>query len=171
MYNLSKFNLTIGSGLNEVDDWFQPVWKRGRGAAFIDTGFIKALLDDKDQYATPARRFFASVKDNFYTTNLVLTEVVRQIAKDRGVDFPTRTAWFDKCSEIIINTEQILVCAPSRDVILDAYRELRTARLTQPTLDLCDIVSVAVLTHAQHRRVFGFDAHFRNFGAQLEPLG
>jgi len=169
MVNLSGYSLTIGRPASEVADWFRPVLDRGRGAAFVDTGFLKGLFFDKDQYAATARALFTRASGNFYTTNLVLAEAVRQITKESGVDHQTKALMFDRCTELMINTGTIFVCVPPRDIILDAYQELRDARVAQPSLDLCDLLSVTVLEHAQHRRVFGFDHHFSSFGASLEP--
>lgn len=169
MVDLSSYNLTIGRPAKEVADWFRPVLDRGRGAAFVDTGFLKALIFEGDQYATPARSLFNRASGNFYTTSLVLAEVVRQITKDTGASHPTKTLMFSKCTELMIDTGTIFVCVPPRDVVLGAYQELRDARVFLPSLDLCDLLSITVLEHAQHRRVFGFDSHFSSFGASLEP--
>jgi len=154
MVNLSSYNLTIGRPTSEVADWFRPVLNRGRGAAFVDTGFLKGLFFDKDQYASPARSLFSRASGNFYTTSLVLAEVVRQITKDSGADYPTKTLMFNQCTELMIDTGTIFVCVPPRDILLEAYQELRDARVSQPSLDLCDLLSITVLEHAQHRRVF-----------------
>jgi predicted nucleic acid-binding protein len=171
MVDLTGYSLTIGRAAVETAEWFQPVLDRGRGAAFIDTGFLKGLFFDRDNYSAPARTHFAGARGvNFYTTNLVLAEAVRQIVKDGGTNYATRTLMFDKCTELLIDSQRIFVCAPPREIVLQAYEELREARLIQPTLDLCDILSIVVLEHAQHRRVFGFDSHFSSFGAQLEPI-
>lgn len=137
---------------------------------FVDTGFIKALIDHADAYSAAARRHFSSSRGiTYYTTNLVLAEVARQIAKDKGSDFPTRSTWFGRCTELLISTETIYVCSPPRDVVLEAYALLTSARESIPKLDLCDALSVVVLDYAKHRRVFGFDSHFTSFGANLEP--
>src|SRR5438445_2552717 len=169
MVDLSRHSLTIGRAASEVAEWFRPVLDRGRGAAFIDTGFLKGLFFDRDQYAATARAHFAVASGNFYTTNLVLAEAVRQITKDKLSDYPTKNLMFDRCTELMIDSGSVFVCAPPRDLVLGAYQELSDARLVQPSLDLCDCLSIIVLEHAQHRRVFGFDAHFSTFGALLEP--
>lgn len=169
MVDLTRHSLTIGRAASDVEEWFRPVLDRGRGAAFIDTGFLKGLFFDRDQYSATARAHFAAASGNFYTTNLVLAETVRQIAKDSGVDYPTKSFMFDKCTELMIDSGTVFVCVPPRDILLDAYQELSNARSDQPSLDLCDCLSIMVLEHAQHRRVFGFDSHFTVFGALLEP--
>ena len=81
MLNLSDYPLNIGIAEKEAAEWFYPVLDRGRGAAFIDTGFLRGLFFDNDPYATTARSYFASASGNFYTTNLVLAETVRQTQK------------------------------------------------------------------------------------------
>lgn len=170
MVNLTGYGLTIGRAAGEIADWFRPVFDRGRGAAFIDTGFLKGLFFDRDHYATPARNHFRMATGvNFYTTNLVLAEIVRQITKDGGANHVIKNMMFDRCTQLLINSHRVFVCAPPREVIMEAYEELREARAAQPSLDLCDALSIIVLEHAQHSRVFGFDSHFSSFGAQLEP--
>jgi predicted nucleic acid-binding protein len=170
MVDLTGYNLTIGRAAVEIADWFRPVFDRGRGAAFIDTGFFKGLFFDRDHYATIARNHFRGASGiNFYTTNLVLAEIVRQITKDGGANQMIRNMMFDNCTDLLIDSHRVFVCAPPQEVMLAAYEELREARAAQPRLDLCDALSIIVLEHAQHRRVFGFDNHFSNFGAQLEP--
>lgn len=153
----------------QVHDWFKPVFNRGRDAVFIDTGFLKALVDHTDTKSPIARLHFDSAKANFYTTNLVLAETVRQIAKEGGVDWVTKMRRFGRCDELLIDSGRIFVCAPPREVILQAYDALKEARTWSQSLDLCDVLSVAVLDYARHGRVFAFDSDFKQFGAKLEP--
>lgn len=169
MFDLSKYGVRIALPYQQVDDWFKPVFDRGRDAVFVDTGFLKALVDHTDQFSPVARLHFDSAKANFYTTNLVLAETVRQIAKESGVDWVTKTRRFGRCDELLIDSGRIFVCAPPREVILQAYDELKDARTWSQSLDLCDILSVTVLNYAHHGRVFSFDNDFRQFGAKLEP--
>jgi len=176
MIDLSLYNLTLGRTLEGAAEWFRPVLDRGRGAALIDTGFLRAMIDENDQYAFDARKYYddSAPSTHFYTTSLVLAETVRQIAKGkpRGghVDYAMRQRWFDQCSEILIDRTYVFVCHPPRELLISAYQELRATRQIMPSLDLCDALSVSVLDYAQHRRVFGFDGHFNTFGAQVEPL-
>jgi predicted nucleic acid-binding protein len=168
--DLSPFDLVIGRSFETVAEWFEPVLQRGRQAAFVDTGFLRALIVDDDQFATEARPHFqAAQQTRFYTTNLVLAETVRQLAKDSASDYPTKSRRFGTCTELVIGAAPIWVCAPPRDVVLAAYTELLSLRIVVPDLDLTDCLSLAVLKYAEHRRVFGFDSHFRVFGAALEP--
>lgn len=170
MVDLSSYGLTIGRSVESAEEWFEPVLSRGRGAIFVDTGFLRALFDDGDQYAPLARPLFEKTSANFYTTDLVLAEVVRQIAKSKGIDHTIRERWFHSCTDLLVDSRAILVCVPPEDVLLKAYGELRVARNSDPRLDLCDLLSITVLDYAQHRRVFGFDRHYSLFGARLEPL-
>jgi predicted nucleic acid-binding protein len=169
MLDLSKYGMRIALPLQDVDDWFQPVFNRGRDAVFVDTGFLKGLVDDTDQFSNIARLHFASAKANFYTTNLVLAETVRHIAKTKGVDWATKSRRFGRCEELLIDNDRVFVCAPPRELIIQAYDELKEARAWSQSLDLCDILSVTVLNYAHHGRVFSFDNDFRQFGARLEP--
>jgi predicted nucleic acid-binding protein len=172
VFDLSTYSLGIDRAYEGVQDWFRPVLDRGRGAAFVDTGFLKAIINDKDPLAPPAKRHYEEsvAGTNFYTTSLVLAEAVRQVAKQKGIDFPTQQRQFERCSELLIDRAHVFVCHPPREVLMSAYEALRETRQTEPTLDLSDALSIAVLDYARHRRVFGFDGHFRTFGAQLEPI-
>jgi predicted nucleic acid-binding protein len=167
MIDLSPYPLTIGTTSGEP--WMQPVLDRGRGAAFVDTGFIRALMDGNDRYHARAESHFKRATVNCYTTSLVLAEAIRQVAKSDGLNYRMRTQWFDFCKSALIDTERIYVCVPPRIVLMEAFRELESMRPSLPDLDLCDTLSIAVLNHASHKRVFGFDSHFTTFGAQLEP--
>ena len=168
MFNLANHPLKIGTG--NPGDWFKPVLDRGRGAAFVDTGFIRALIDERDKYHTRAIRHFEQALDtNYYTTSLVLAEAIRQVAKTDRINYSMRAQWFDSCTKMMITTSRVYVCVPSREVLMEAYSELAVMRQSIPDLDLCDALSMSVLNHAEHKRVFGFDGHFSTFGASLEP--
>lgn len=171
MIDLSTYNPQIGCQEPNVPEWLRPVIFRGRGAAFVDTGFLKALIDQRDQYHDIAKAHLdASVVTNFYSTSLVLNEVVRQIAKEKGIDYPTRNAWFGKCTELFFDHDSIYVCQPPRDIIIETYDQLSIDRDVLPDLDLCDALSINVLKYAKHNRVFGFDSHLTIFGASIEPV-
>lgn len=176
MIDLSTYNLTIGRDYEGSAEWFRPVLDRGRGAALVDTGFLRAIIDDNDQYSPSAKRHYRESlsSTNFYTTSLILAETVRQIVKGksrgRRLDHDTKQRWFSQCSEILVDRELIFVCYPPRELLIKAYQELRETRQILQSLDLCDALSISVLDYAEHRRVFGFDTHFGTFGAQLEPI-
>ncbi len=170
MLDLNDYGLVIGRPSDSTADWFEPVLSRGRGAVFLDTGFLRALLIDDDQYVNEAREHFAKSKQqNFYTTDLVLAEIVRQSAKDSSADYPTRRRRVSECGRLILGDAFVWICSPPRDFVLHAFETLIEARETREDLDLTDCLSLAVLDYAEHRRVFGFDDHFRIFGAALEP--
>jgi predicted nucleic acid-binding protein len=171
MVDLSSYDLIIGRSFQGTDAWFDPVLERGRGAVFVDTGFFRALLDDRDQYSEEAREHFRKAAgQNFYTTNLVVAEVVRQICKNSSIDFDMKGRRLGDCRTLAIETAQVWICAPPRELVIQAYAYLVDARSFAPSLDLTDALSLVVLNYAQHRRVFGFDGCFRSFGAALEPL-
>lgn len=171
MIYLGNYNLLIGRPFNEVGEWFKPVLEKGRGAAFVDTCFLRALIYARDPLHDVSAQAFERAErqnTNCYTTALVLAEAVRQIVKNGGG--AVRESSLDKCTELVLDGGRVMVCSPPRDVVLDCYSELLRARKNVgPALDLCDLLSVTVLDHAHHRRVFGFDRHFSAFGAQLEP--
>jgi predicted nucleic acid-binding protein len=154
MVDLSPYPTRIDKPFQDIEEWFRPVIERGRDAVFIDTGFIRALLIDEGGRTEIAKYFLEATPANFYTTDLVLAEVVRQVVKSKG-DTTSREQQFKECSELLINTSVIFVCAPPREVVLQAYDELVEARQTEPKLDLCDMLSIVVLDYAMHRRVFG----------------
>lgn len=120
MLDLSKYGAQIAVPYKEADDWFKPVLDRGRDGVFVDTAFLKALVDHKDHFSPVARPHFDSAKANFYTTSLVLAETVRQIAKTKGVDWTTKMRRFGRCEELLIDNDRVFVCAPPRELIIQA---------------------------------------------------
>lgn len=170
MLDLNRHNLLIGRPLQDTADWFQPVIDRGRGAVFMDTGFLRALLIESDQYASEARRHFAnSTGSNFYTTDLVLAEAVRQFVKGSAATFASRKHRVAEIRRLVLDGASIWLCSPPREFVLRAFERMTELHETLPDLDLTDCLSLSVLDYAEHRRVFGFDDHFRSFGAALEP--
>ena len=169
MITLAEYSPLIRALPEEVEEWFRPVLDKGRGAAFVDTGFIRALVDTKDQYHTSAKRVFESISNtNIYTTSLVLAEIMRQVAKG-DADRYRKSQWFGKCEEYIYEKRSIFVCYPPEEAYDVAFALLKEGRQVEPKLDLCDAMTICVLDHAKHKRVLGFDRHLGSFGAQLEP--
>lgn len=155
--------------MSAVDSWFQPVVHRGRDAAFLDTGFLRALVDPTDSHHGIAQMHFSESSGNFYTTNLVLAELVRQIVKHRQADYVTRQNMYQQCYDLLGAGNIVCVCSPPKAVLEDAYSQLGSLRPTNSSLDLCDALSMVVLNYACHNRILGFDSHFRIVGGRLEP--
>lgn len=166
---LSSFSPIIRAPADS-EDWFQPVINRGRGAAFIDTGFLRGLLDETDQYHTISKLHFDEIKGtSLYTTSFVLLEVTRQISKNKQISRDKSREMLDYAANLMVEDQVILVCVPSRRIIDLSLNRLCELRRTVNKLDLCDVTSITVLEYAQHARVLGYDQHLSYFGAQLEP--
>jgi predicted nucleic acid-binding protein len=173
MVDLNEYGLTIGIEADRVEGWFKPVLSRGRGAVFVDTGFLRGLFTSsgEDQYSSQATAHFdGAAATNFYTTDLVLAEAVRQIAKEKGLSGNKRKKWFRECSQLVVSPSvDIFVCAPPRKYVMRSRKILQNTGLVQTGVDLCDVLTGVVLDYACHRRIFGFDSDLAKFGAQLEP--
>ena len=169
--DLSKYPTNIDLSREEVEDWFRPVFERGRAAVFVDTGFLRALIFQGDQYSYVAEeQFEGAVHTNAYTTTLVLAELVRQLAKDKKSREFERDSMFEKFSDLVFESGRFVVCSPPVALARQAYEELLCPGRRIVGLDLCDAVSMKVLEYARHRRVFGFDRrHFQEAGALVEP--
>lgn len=141
----------------------------GRNAAFVDTGYIRALLDERDERHATVRRFHEGLSASLYTSALVVAEAVRQFAKADQVSQDWRWARVESLTAIFARDYGITVCAPPDNVIGAALDELTEMQRFLVRLDLCDLVSMLVLDLLSHRRVLGFDDHFRSIGASLEP--
>jgi predicted nucleic acid-binding protein len=167
MLDLSMHGPKIDRPREEADLWFRPVIDNGRGAAFVDTSFLRAVIDHSDQYHAQAKSLFDASAVKYYTTAIVLAETVRQIVKS---DARKREVLFGRCSEFVLDG-LLVVCNPPREFVMKCYTQLIEARkVLDGALDLCDVISMEVLDYARHRRVFGFDVrHFSAVGALLEP--
>lgn len=165
---LSKFTPVIRASENS-EDWLQPVIRNGRGAAFIDTGFLRGLLDETDQYHDISRIHFEDISGTaLYTTSFVLLEVTRQIAKHKQVSKFQIDNMLIQAEALFVNDTVITICIPNRRIVDLSMRRLCELR-RQVDLDLCDVTSISVLEYAQHSRVLGYDQHLAYFGANLEP--
>lgn len=170
MNYLSSFTPIIRAP-EDCEDWFRPVISRGRGAAFIDTGFLRGLLDDTDQYHDISKIHFDDISGtSLYTTSFVLLEVTRQIAKHKNASNSKIQNMLNSIATLTINDQEILICVPSRRIIDLSMTRLCSLRRQIDKLDLCDVASISVLEYARHARVLGYDQHLSYFGAQLEPV-
>ena len=169
MVDLSRYSHRIGLD-GHVVSWFEQVVARGRDAAFVDTCYLRALLDTGDQGHEAARVHFDGASANLYTTSLVLAEIARQIAKHKVADYRLKARMFGECGELLIDTGRVFVCSPDHEAMIGAYQLMQNLRdELDHKLDLCDALSMFVLGYAQHNRVFGFDRHFRAVGGMVEP--
>ena len=168
---LFKFSLSIGIPKDIVQEWFMPIYESGRGAAFVDTGFLRGVIDESDEHHDQSLEHFnSSLNTNLYTTSLVFAEVVRQISKHKRPRNKFHSdKMFHSCEQILVEDKSIKICHPPFAMIEESFRTLSLERQVIQKLDLCDVTSLLVLEYAQHNRVFGFDRHFEHFGARLEP--
>lgn len=135
----------------------------------IDTGYLRALIDDSDDLHPTVAEHWRLTRAIFYTTPLVVAEAVRQVAKHGGADQQWRWARVDETKVLVSDDRVILVCAPTEEVVRSAMTQLAAMQRELVRLDLCDCLSMVILDTLKHRRVLGFDNHFRSVGAALEP--
>jgi predicted nucleic acid-binding protein len=166
---LGDHPLSLGVRRDQAPEWLQPLIDAGRDAAYIDTGYLRGLVDERDERHLIVTDHWRSTKAVFYTSPLVVAEAVRQVAKHGGVDQEWRWEKIDQTKTLFIDDRMILVCAPPDEVVRTALVELVNMQRILVRLDLCDSLSMVILDAVQHRRVLGFDDHFRAVGAALEP--
>lgn len=170
MITLGEHPLTLGVERDEAPDWLLPLLEEGRDAAYVDTGYLRALLDDHDDHHAVVTAHWDVTTANFYTSPLVIAEAVRQVAKHG--DGVTQEWRWDKVAQtksIVVDNRLIFVCAPPDEIVQRAFIELVEMQRLLMRLDLCDSLSMVILNVLRHRRVLGFDDHFRSVGAALEP--
>lgn len=131
--------------------------------------YIRALLDDRDDRHAAVARYHTGLRASLYTSALVVAEAARQFAKADQVPQDWRWTHVTDLASIISTSRRITVCAPPDEEIVEALAELTEMQKMLVRLDLCDLVSMRVLDALSHRRVLGFDDHFRSVGASLEP--
>lgn len=166
MIDVGAYSLTIGR-TESFPEWLQPVYGR-RDAAYVDTGFLRALLVPDDQYHELAALHWSSSKLFAYTSPLVVAEVARQFSKSQEArDRVLQRA--QEISRLCIADKEIAICAPPQDVVERALSVWVEHQLIVDRLDLCDALSFVILDTLKHRRVLGFDHHFNTIGASLEP--
>jgi predicted nucleic acid-binding protein len=141
----------------------------GRDAAYVDTGYLRALLDPREELHPAVEDHWRVTNAVFYTSSLVAAEIVRQLAKASYVDQPWRWNKVASVKTMVVDAREILVCCPPTEVIHDALTALDEMQRALVRLDLCDSVSMVILDRLRHRRVCGFDEHFASIGALLEP--
>lgn len=170
MIDIGGHPLTLGFRFDEPPDWLRPMVDLGRrDAAFVDTGYLLALSDPNDPYHSIATDHWNGSALIGYTTQLVLAETVRGLAKRKGLTQSIRVARVEHLKRLTIDENDIIVCAPPRELVLRAFRELIDMQRILDKLDLCDCCSMLALDEAQHRRVLTFDnTHFGAVGAFLE---
>lgn len=170
MIDVGHHPLTLGVGFAQAPSWATALVDLGRrDAAFVDTGFLVALLHSNDGLHELANEHWENNTFLTYTTPLVIAEVVRQLAKARAVPQPWRLERVSNVRRMIVDRKEIVVCDTPRELINAALRELDEMQKTIDRLDLCDCLSMMVLDSLMHRRVFGFDSDFQIVGATLEP--
>lgn len=169
MIDVGSYSLVLDVAPTDVAPWLRPVVDAGRDAAFVDTGYIRALLDDRDERHAGVREFHEGLSANLYTSALVVAEAARQFAKAERADQQWRWERTSELAMILAVEQRMVICAPPEPVVRESFLLLREMQHTLVRLDLCDSLSLIVLDTLNHRRVLGFDNHFRAVGASLEP--
>jgi predicted nucleic acid-binding protein len=171
MIDLSGYPLVIGTVATSAPPWLARIVRAGKDAAYVDTGYLRALVDNHDASHSSIIAHFASSKAILYTSPLVVAEAARHLAKSKRIAVTQQWRWdrIHHVHDLVIANKRILVCAPEYSVVEEAVTALDASQRSVRGLDLCDALSIVILNHAQHRRVFGFDRDLTAFGAQLEP--
>lgn len=169
MITINRHPLVVGVADSDAPEWGRHVLAEGRNAAFMDTSYLRALLDPADAKHEVAELSFKTLDASLYTSALVVAEAVRHFAKAKQVGQQWRWDRTRELKSLVIEQRRILVCSPPESVVRDALVELVQMQEAIIRLDLCDCLSMMLLDRLEHRRVLGFDDHFRAVGAQLEP--
>jgi predicted nucleic acid-binding protein len=171
MIDLGAYDLLVGVE-KPWPLWAEPLDQANRrDAAFVDTSYLAALLNPEDERHGVVTRHARSTRVLRYTTSFVVCETVRQIVKGGYARLNVRQARVSECKRVTLDDGDILICSPSREMVAAGYSALQEMQMTFTKLDLCDAISFVTLDALRHRRVLGFDHHFRSAGAQLEPTG
>jgi predicted nucleic acid-binding protein len=169
MIDVGRYSLVLDVEAARVAPWLRPVLEAGRDAAFVDTGYLRALLDERDDRHGAVGAFHMGLSASLYTSSLVVTEAARQFAKASNVSQAWCWGRVEQLADVLSYERGITICSPPTEVIHDALGRLKPMQRVLGGLDLCDLVSMLVLDGLSHRRVLGFDNHFRAVGAALEP--
>jgi predicted nucleic acid-binding protein len=171
LIDIGGHSLLIGVPRAEVPDWALAVLEQGRrDAAYVDTGYLRALVDPRDSHHAVVREHWRVNKTVAYTSSLVASEATRQLAKAKGVDQHWRWDKVESVKRLMIDDRSVIVCSPPRDVVLQAMAVLVELQRSLIRLGLCDCVTLLMLDVLRHRRVLGFDDHLNAVGASLEPV-
>lgn len=130
----------------------------GRGAVFVDTSGLYALLNPRDERHDLARDLYEQVvssRRDFVTTNFVLLELHALITNRRQARRATETL-FD-----IEGGDKLVVRVEPEDELL-ARQILR--QYTDKGFSLLDATSSAVMERLELDTALTFDKHFRQYG-------
>ncbi|MCW5935016.1 MAG: type II toxin-antitoxin system VapC family toxin [Fimbriimonadia bacterium] len=128
---------------------------------FLDTAGILALMDKDDDFHPQASACWSSLlKEELYTTNYVLVEVIALTQNRLGIKFvPSLVALLQRVE--IEWVDNNLHMAGMNRLLLEARRRL----------SLVDCVSFEFMTREEISSAFTFDRHFEEAGfLQYPPL-
>jgi predicted nucleic acid-binding protein len=165
LIDVGKYGLVLEVSTEQVPPWLRPVIDAGRDAAFVDTSYLRALLDERDDRHGAVTAFHGGLSASLYTSALVVAEAARQFAKAKAVNQQWRWERVETLARILAVEQHMVICAPPDAAVRDALLALSDNQRLLGRLDLCDSLSMLVLDALRHRRVLGFDDHFRAIGA------
>lgn len=134
---------------------------------FVDTGGWLALLNATERLHPRALAYYEAriaAGDRFLTTNYVVDETATRLRYDAGVD--AALAFRDALDRSIDSKRTRVVWVESR-LEREGWQILRRYRDVE--ISLTDAVSAAAARRAKVSEVFGFDAHFRALGFDVQP--
>ena len=129
--------------------------------AFIDTGAFYALADRRDPAHSPAKKFYASCRLSFVTTDFIFAETMSLLTKRLG---KRAAAEFGRS---LRESKRIHFEEPSAELRVLSW-ELFSTQLDKE-YDLIDCISFKLMEAYGIDGVFGFDHHFTQYGFRLLP--
>lgn len=132
---------------------------------FVDTGAFVARSLKGDQYSRRARGVWNEIhsrRDRLVTSNLIISETYRLIAKRAG------HSWATQMVDRIYDSGKIEILRSTGEQELEALSYLR--RFVDQGVSFTDTVSFALMRAHGIRRAFTFDRHFDILGFERFPL-
>jgi len=128
---------------------------------FVDTGPFLARYLRKDQHHRQAVRLWPTLEPPVYTSNHVLAELAKLLARRAGYLFAV------DCITDIYASPTFRILVSTRDDETGALTWMR--RLADQNIGFTDCVSFTLMRRHRIRTAFTFDRHFRTAG--FEVLG
>ncbi len=131
---------------------------------FIDTGAFLARHLSHDQYhqsAVAVWEELGSRKENCFTSNFVIDEMLTLLARRAGYDFAVQRA------KNIYASQTLHILRPDKKDELNAVKHFST--YADQNISFTDCISFVLMKREKINRVFSFDRHFAMAGFNLIP--
>ena len=129
---------------------------------FADTGAFLALYHQRDQHNKEAVRLWPMLGRPVFTSNHVIAELARLLARRAGYRFAV-----DSIADIY-TSPTFQVVASTRDDEIAALQWMR--KYADQSVSFTDCVSFAIMRRLKIRTAFTFDRHFRLAGFDVLGL-